>query len=365
MMIAKKVLLLVSLMTGSCLASYAQYDDDIYYNPAKSKKTQTTTVKKSSARSTSAGSAANNAYNGYGVSGNSNGGSTYNYNLGGADYAPADSYQVAGTSTRDVDEYNRRGAYSQNDSAAGISEQPEDYKYTRRIEKYYNEDIIADVNDPAIVESYYSSAPDVTINVISPGYGWYSPWWYWNDPWYWNSWGPSWSWNWGWGPSWSWGWGPSWAWNWGWGPSWSWGPAWGPVWGPAWGGTYRPHHYTANGRRPGTGIRNGYTGTRPGSSSRPSYSNGSVGNYRPGSSATQSRPSVNYNQNQNGSTYRPSNSQSTTGNRTTGNRSGYNNSTSRSYNNSGSFNSSRSSGSSRGSFGGAGRGGGGHRGGRR
>ena len=39
-MIAKKILLLAVLLTGGCITSYAQYDDDIYYNPAKDKKTQ-------------------------------------------------------------------------------------------------------------------------------------------------------------------------------------------------------------------------------------------------------------------------------------------------------------------------------------
>lgn len=368
-MIAKKVLLLALMLTGSSIASYAQYDDDIYYNPAKDKKTQTVTVKKTATPSQS--------YSSYPVS-------QYNPNLGGADYAPADSYQVTGTSTRNVDEYNRRGVYAVSDSLKSSSDQSDDFQYTRRIEKYYNGDIIADINDPALVEYYYSSQPDVTINIVSPGYGWYSPWywnspWYWTDPWCWNSWGPSWSW--GWGPSWGYypGWGPSWSWSWGWGPSWSWGwgPGWGPAWGPGWGGSIasRPIDYAPNGRRPGQGVRNGYTGIT--NNSRPGMTNGnrvnglpagSVGNYRPGTStpSVAGRPSNSTNgYNQNGSTYRPSGNQgTTTGNRTTGNRnqnSYYNNSNSgRSY----SMPSQSSSSSSRGGYSGGGAGGS-HRGGRR
>lgn len=374
-MIAKKILLLAVLLTGGCITSYAQYDDDIYYNPAKDKKTQVTPAKNSQSKQ---------SYSGYYT------GSQYNPNLGGADYAPADAYQVTGNSTRNVDEYNRRGAYSASDSLKSSATQTDDFKYTRRIEKYYNEDIIADVNDPALVEYYYSNQPDVTINIVSPGYGWYSPW-YWNDPWYWNSWGPSWSW--GWGPSWSWGWGPSWSWGWGypgwgWGPSWSWGwgPSWGyPGWGSSWGGgvAWRPTDYTPNGRRPGQGVRNGYTGITH--NSRPGLSNGnrvnglpqgSAGNFRPGSSSSSNvggRP-ANNNYQQSGSNYRPSGNQGTTGNRTTGNRNSYNNTNSNRnqnnsyYNNSNSNRSysspSRSSGSSRGGFSGGGSSGS-HRGGRR
>lgn len=354
-MIAKKVMLLAFMLTGSCIASYAQYDDDIYYNPSKDKKAQVTSVKKSQPQQ---------SYSGYNTA------SQYNPNLGGADYASADSYSVAGTSDRDVDEYNRRGSYSAADTLnSTASGQGDDFKYTRRIEKYYNEDIIADVNDPELVEYYYSTQPDVTINIVAPGYGWFSPW-YWNDPWYWNAWGPYWSW--GWGPSWSWGWGPAWSWSWGWDPFWSWG--WGyPGWGPGWGGggvAWRPTDYAPNGRRAGQGIRNGYTGIAH--NSRPGLNNGRVnglaqgaaGNFRPGSSSLSRNP-------QSGVS---SSSQGTTGNRTTGNRNSYNNSNSnRSQNSSFNNNSSssrsysspsRSSGSSRGGFGGS-SGGGSHRGGRR
>ena len=343
-MIAKKILLLAVLLTGGCITSYAQYDDDIYYNPAKDKKTQVTPAKNSQPKQ---------SYSGYYT------GSQYNPNLGGSDYAPADAYQVTGTSTRNVDEYNRRGTYSASDSLKSSASQTDDFKYTRRIEKYYNEDIIADVNDPALVEYYYSNQPDVTINIVSPGYGWYSPW-YWNDPWYWNSWGPSWS--------------------WGWGPSWGY-----PGWGPSWGGgiAWRPTHYAPNGRRPGQGVRNGYTGITH--NSRPGMSNGnrvnglpqgSVGNFRPGSSSSSNvggRP-ANNNYQQSGSNYRPSGNQGTSGNRTTGNRNSYNNTNSNRnqnnsyYNNSNSNRSysspSRSSGSSsRGGFSGGSSGS--HRGGRR
>lgn len=372
-MLAKKLLLLTSLLVGGVIMTRAQgfYDDDIYYDPAKDTKAKQEMAAKAAQK------AAQQA-------------AQYNYDptLGGHDYYGADAYQVAGTSTRDVDEYNRRGAYAPADTTVADAK-GDDFTYTRRIEKYHNGDIIADINDPELVEYYYSSQPDVNIIINAPGYGWGSPWGYnyyaWNSPWYWNSWdwywGPSWSWSWGWGPSWSWGWGPSWGP--GWGPSWGWGPGWGPGWGgPAWGPSWAYRPGSTTGRRP-VGIRNGYTGVgnnslrpsgsgapnrggitheslgnyRPGSSSsRPAYNN-QGGVYRPGSAST-TRPST-------GNTSRPSNNSwgTTSGNRGNNN---YNNNNNNNYNNNRSYSApSHSSPSRGGGFSGGGGGGGSHRGGRR
>lgn len=370
-MLAKKLLLLTSLFAGGFIMSHAQgfYDDDIYYNPAKDTKAKQELADKAAKKATQKAA-------------------QYNYDptLGGHDYYGADAYQVVGTSARDVDEYNRRGAYAPADSTL-VGAGGDDFTYTRRIEKYHNGDIITDLNDPELVEYYYSSQPDVNIIINAPGYGWGSPWGYnyyaWNSPWYWNSWdwywGPSWSWGWGgpgwgWGPSWSWGWGPGWGWG-GpvWGPGWGY-PGWGPSWGPSW--TYNPGSST--GRRP-VGIRNGYTGVgnnslRPSGSSAPNrggITHESLGNYRPGSSA--GRPSHNQGNN---NTYRPSNNNSRPSNNngtwgTTNMNRGRNNN---SYNNNNNYNNNRSystpsynsGGSSRGGgFSGGGGGGGSHRGGRR
>lgn len=274
--------------------------------------------------------------------------SNYNPDLGGEDYAAADTYALPGTgSARNVDEYNRRGtaaSSSRATSAPGTSDS-EDFTYTRRIERFHNGDIIASTNDPALVDYYYSSAasqPDINIYVVNPGWNswnswgwgpsWYDPWWPSSPYWAWNYWGPSWSFGWNswWGPSWSWGWGPSWGWG---GPAW--GPGWGPGWGPAWGGwAWQPGNYTPRGRQ-STGIRNGYTGLgashpgspfntgtrgrsgssvtrqslgnyRPGSSSStPAYNGGSMGNYRPGSSSAPAySPSNNNGSNTNSGAYR-------------------------------------------------------------
>lgn len=372
-MLAKKLLLLTSLLVGGVIMTRAQgfYDDDIYYDPAKDTKAKQEMAAKAAQK------AAQQA-------------AQYNYDptLGGHDYYGADAYQVAGTSTRDVDEYNRRGAYAPADTTVADAK-GDDFTYTRRIEKYHNGDIIADINDPELVEYYYSSQPDVNIIINAPGYGWGSavglqllcmelamvleqlglvlgsvmvmvlglgsllvlglgP-----------SWGP------GWGPS--WGWGP------GWGPGWG-----GPAWGPSW--AYRPGSTT--GRRP-VGIRNGYTGVgnnslRPSGSGAPNrggITHESLGNYRPGSSS--SRPAYN---NQ-GGVYRPgsaSSSRPSTGNTsrpsnnswgtTSGNRgnNNYNYNNNNNYNNNRSYSApSHSSPSRGGGFSGGGGGGGSHRGGRR
>ncbi|MCM1021923.1 MAG: hypothetical protein NC343_06590 [Muribaculum sp.] len=397
-MIAKKVILLTGLMLGSICSAMAQsyYDDDIYYNPdkdTKSKQINAAVQKNRQLRQQQETAqqqrlqqqAYQQLYQQY--YGN------YNPDLGGGDFAAAGTYtpETKGTS-RDVDEYNRRGTTPTVEKTDSIPlsalTQPEEFAYTQRIEKYYNPDIIASTNDPDLVNYYYSSAssqPDINIYVSSPGWGgYYSPWaWsYWDPYWY----GPSWGWNWGWGPSWSmsWGWGGSswswgWNWNWNWSPAWAWGgPGWGwsgPGWSHGWAWS-RPGSYTPNGRRP-TGIRNGYTGignNRPITTSRfdQNYNSvrnnrynltpGQVGSYRPGQSQQGSRvPSAT----QGATTTRPTGNYGTT----SGNRNG-NSSQNRSYQSQQPTQSrwgSQSGGSYRssGGFGGSSGGGGSHRGGRR
>lgn len=215
-------------LTGLLLASvsgllYAQdFDDDIYYNPKKTKKaTEQKTQKKS------------------------------NY--------------IADFANLDVDTYNRRGQYyvSPVDTIGQSAENGEDFVYTQQIQKYYNPTIVVD-NADVLADVLNNSYGNVEI-VLNDGrpyfagynYGWpysswYNPWrwsaggWGWGVSWYdpWYSWGPSWSWGWGggWYDPWY-GWGPSWSW--GWGPSWSWGPGWG------WGGGYPSYaHHRPAGARP-------------------------------------------------------------------------------------------------------------------
>ncbi len=333
-----KAFLTLSLCVGALsVSAQGFYDDDIYYDASKDTKAKEEiaahkkAVEEERIRQQQEYEAQMNYLRSL-----ANRQNTYNPNLGGGDYAAADTYALPGTgSARNVDEYNRRGAYasSSSDSATSALANDDEFAYTRRIERFHNGDIIASVNDPELVDYYYSTAsqPDINIYVVNPGwnrwnYGWnywgpswYDPWWPSSPYWAWNYWGPSWSlgWNSWWGPSWSGGWGPSWGWG---------GPGWGPGWGPAWGGgAWHAGNYTPRGRQ-STGIRNGYTGLgsshpgspfnttngrrsgntvtrqslgnyRPGSSSSssPAY-NGSMGNYRPGSnSAPATAPSYNNN----------------------------------------------------------------------
>ncbi|MDE6629403.1 MAG: hypothetical protein K2K36_08555 [Muribaculaceae bacterium] len=306
---------LITAILSPCAASaQSYYDDDIYYDASKAPKPQKQTQKKAV------------------PAGNQTAGNGQFYYDGAAyvpwnnvgDFQSADTYQPTGTSTRDVDEYNRRystpsSATAQQPDSITLQQFEEMGSNTRNLARFHGSQVAADaytdnaVDDPnyyvnpdgstygASNDYYYTSAqPSTTLNINvvggnpwywgSPWYGgyyspWYGGWAY--DPWYW---GPSYSWNWGWGPAWSWG--PSWAWGWG-------GPAWGPGWGdphhPSWGGNYRPT-YTSSGafapnatRRP-SGNSN-YRGTSAGSTyNRGSYN--SSNGYRPSSGTAGNRGSA-------------------------------------------------------------------------
>ena len=123
--------------------------------------------------------------------------------------AAQDNYRVE----RDEDEYNRRGAfepsYEIDINGDTIFMEDEAFANTRRIERFYNPDIVILSDDDDLVELYYDESP--TINLVvgtDMGYmasygwtasyypwytGWYEPWsigyyspWYvgWHDPWY-------------------------------------------------------------------------------------------------------------------------------------------------------------------------------------
>ena len=320
-----------AMLTGSVAFAQGYYDDDIYYDASKAKKeVKNTTKKKSSA-------APREVYQ----TAPANGQATYYYD--GSEYVPwdnvgvyqaADTYQVNGTSTRDVDEYNRHTS-AQSVSSARVDSitlgQFEAMSNTRNLARFQNSDVAkvayaettgSDYNDSynydyytgdgSTTNYYGSSKPTTTLNInVIGGYPYYNSW-YWNrwgwDPYWGYAWGPSWSYpywsySWGWGgPSWSWGWGgPSWSWGWGWHrPGWGYYPGWGPGpdWGHHWG--YRPHYsspgaYAPNstsGRRTGYSGRNTTGGTtyRYGNGVNRNYGNSGNGSYRPSGTVSTSRP---------------------------------------------------------------------------
>lgn len=346
MNVKRPIVLTVISATIALTSSAQSFYDDIYYNPDKDKKAEKVDKNQQNRRSAT----------------------TVNV------YPAADTYIVtSGSSTRSIDDYNRRGFFAiDSTKAVADSVSMPDFAYTRRVEAFHNPNIIVASDDADLVNMYYSDPVDVNIIINSPAYtGWYSPyyssWW---SPWGWNNayWGPSWAW--GWNTGW---WGPSWGWSWGWNTGW-WGPSWGWDYGwgvPSWGWSRPSYRHPGAVTRPGGNLRPGAVAgnqyrpgsTRhPGSGARPNYNNvsrpGSVGNYRPGS-GTVNRPS--------GNSYRPGSSRpSYNGNNNSGSRPSYNgnsNSSRPSYNyNSGGSGSRHSGGSYNrggGGFGGGSRGGGG------
>ncbi|MBR5744951.1 MAG: hypothetical protein IKX94_06455, partial [Muribaculaceae bacterium] len=189
-------LVLVGTLGVSAMTAQSYYDDDLYA-PKQSSKTTKSTVTPTIGTSYSSG---------------------YYYETPRhtGDYASADSYYFDSGSTRDVDEYNRRyvSTVTPLDSASLDSALYDDFTYTRRIEKFYNPDIVSGSGDQALIDYY--SAPQINVYVDNdpfwwgynwrwgslywgyPYYGYYSPF-YWDYPYYWG---------WGWG--WSYPWRPGW-----------------------------------------------------------------------------------------------------------------------------------------------------------
>ena len=266
-------------------SAYAQsyYDDDIYYDARKTAKKEKKNTDKQHKQQPQ----------------------EQQYYYDGANYVPwnnvgeyqsADTYQPTGTSTRDVDEYNRHtpSKYDPNHPDSITLRQFEQMSNTRNLARFHDSEVAKNAYaDNAVDDPNYAAAgaapeaygiqPSVSINFIGSYYdpfyaSYYNPWrysWWGYDPvlgynypcWgHAAMWGPSWSWGLGWGvPNWGWNY-PMWGWTPGWGPSWGWGPGWdwGPGWGPGWGGGHH-HTWTSSGafapnRTPG---------------------NSSTGNYRP------------------------------------------------------------------------------------
>lgn len=285
---------------GSTASAQSYFDDDIYYDASKAtKKTPQQTIRHTYSTPST---------------------------VVVAEYPAADTY-TGGTSrvrSISVDDYNRRGIFATD--SLSVDSTANDFAYTRRIEQFYNPEIVSGSGDSDLANIYYMEPEQVNIYVNTPSaywgydyfypsFGYYTPYWNfnwrWGSPWYWNSWyDPYWA----WGPSWGWGWGPGWGWGWNWGPSYGWG------WGlPSWSAPrYNPRHQGArpgniasrpgnvgNGNRPGVGPsptpsgnrHNGsstYPGYRPGNSTtvngRPS---GSVNAYRNSSVNSNRTPSIN------------------------------------------------------------------------
>ena len=264
---------MLTMGVGTSAVAQSYFDDDIYYNASKSKSTAATSSSASSSTSSVA--------------------------LPGSD-----AYVVATDNTRNIDEYNRRGNYKPVTSSATVDSLGENFTYTKRLERFYNSDVVSG-SDDADLQYYYNYADDefadvnnaspTTINIYVDNA---DPWdTYWNPYYYASAWSwatapvyhnPWWRWNyaWGYGPSWSWSWGftPSWSLNWGWdgwglnwGISWGWSPTWG--WNP-------PHRPIAHGWN--TGRRNDWA-ARPGRANQGSWR----GTARPTGNATglASRPS--------------------------------------------------------------------------
>ncbi|MDE7025182.1 MAG: hypothetical protein K2O88_04790 [Paramuribaculum sp.] len=269
-----RILTFIAAMALGCTAStYAQdYEDDIYYNPDKAKKTAPIKNK-----------------------------TTNNYTQTGVGtYPAADTYTQGAESQRSisVDDYNRRGIFA-SDTTHATKESAQGFVYTRRIEQFYNPDVVTSSTDPELAQYYYSE-PATNINIIvnNPypsywGYPYYGSAWAWANPYYnyWGAWDPW------YGPSWSW----SWGWNYPYRPGWGWRPGWGhyPGWSWGWTAPVRPNRPSGN-IRPGysrPGYNSGSGQTRPGYS-RPGYGTGnsrpgSNGYTRPGNNSGYTRPGGN------------------------------------------------------------------------
>lgn len=189
-----------------------------------------------------------------------------------------DQYKVAAQSNyrveRDEDEYNRRGVFAPDyevdingdtiyfDSDSTYDD--EAFANTRRIERFYNPDIVILSDDDELVELYYDESPTINLVVGSDwgyaSYGWastYYPWYTgWYDPWY-TGWYDPWYWHHRWYSPYYYGyyWRPGFYWGWTYSPWWHYGSGW-------WYG----HDYWAHSGGWNSGIRPHHDGnTRPGS----------------------------------------------------------------------------------------------------
>ncbi len=173
-----------------------------------------------------------------------------------------EKYQVAAQGNyqleRDEDEYNRRGAYEPEYEVDinGDTIYEDAFANTRRIERFYNPDVVILSDDDDLVELYYDESPSINLIVGSDwsyaSYGWstsYYPWYTgWYEPWY-NDWYSPW--HYGWYNPWHYGWGRPIYFGYWHSPYYGW---WNPGWYVGWRYTYggwdwpRNHHYADWGR---------------------------------------------------------------------------------------------------------------------
>ena len=207
-------------------------------------------------------------------------------------------YQIVkgeSSTTRNEDEYNRRGVNSSTPygtDTAAYNEEQNSFSNTQRIQRFYNPNVVDGSGDQELITLYYDTAP--TVNLVigsywgpSMGWGYYA----WNDPWYSNWYGPYYYNDWYMGINRLWGWRgglyPGWYCGW---SSWydPWYARWyGPDWFDyGWGHSYWAHSYyrydsrSAGGRRPQGGYANA------GSTTRPGYASSTGMGRRPGSYTT-------------------------------------------------------------------------------
>ncbi len=241
---------------------------------------------------------------------------------------------VKTTSSRDIDEYNRRNASSDTSKNTIVVSDDEDFQYTQEIVKFYNPEAVT-INDPQYVyiiqqeeeeEEYYT--PDIDIH-FSLGWGWYSPWYSWNiwDPWYypysyWSIYNP-------WYPT------PYYPYYPGYGPHY---PGYGPHY-PGHGPHHPPHHpdphhrpYNNNDRHYHSSSGNKPSGERRYDSQHTSSSNRSYSSGGSNRSYNSSSSSSNRSYNSGSSSNRSYKNSSSTSNRSYDNSSSNNRSSNRSYN---------------------------------
>lgn len=285
------------------------FDDDIYYDASKAKKKETVAKK---VRTTEP-----------------------------ASFPAADTYAGELTSsTRDIDEYNRRGIFAVPDSvqadslAKQLDASGDAFANTRRIERFYNPEVVIENPDATVAEYYYSDQPaeiNIYVNNPYPFFGtaamYYDPWFFgpgYYNPWYYG----------GFYNPWSWGWTP--------GHHRPIATRPQPPHGGNHAGSYRRAASASGGRYLGSGGSAG--GTRPSTSSGSNWNIGNVGTrpgtssgYRPGASgsnrgggsatnATGRRPGTTLNNNRgtrNQNSYNNRNNTDRTYNRSTQNNSTY------------------------------------------
>ena len=261
-------LLTLSLLVCASASAYDYDDDDIYYNPGKAKKAAPKTVAESGA---------------------------YYIPNQVVNYQDPALYQPSGAGLPvDVDAYNRHGQFMVQGDSITLDQFIADedaFAYTRRLERFHNEDIVNGSNDQELIDYYYNqpaATTDVNIYVVNSdpwgwntwnswntwntwAYPWYSPYSsYWYNPYWYNSfYGPSWSFSWGYDPWYSWSWAPGY-----WSPGY-WGPA---YWGPgSWGPSYRPYPV-----KPANVAVNNPGSSRPHAPAGSMTSSGSTAGRRPG-----------------------------------------------------------------------------------